>query len=357
MNATNFKKAVKNMCEAIDIVSDHSFRVYGEEVHVAYQQPYMSWNQPLQYFGQNQGDEDQMKINFSQHLAGTIYNLFYCSGKVSESCKTRLHQKEQFPSKEERDQYISVLSANNMTQDGYDPYWTVYSLGSNGTAFVMKNGMVRQLMPATYEVVNQSDTTLRQNSMVHIRIVKENITVQPAFYHVFSDELVSQQAQLCRIYFHLKPEGSPVLVKEITTMFNKYKIPFSFKCLNHPMLYTRADSAVLYLDKVYSRVGFSLLNKIVERIKSHLVREVPLFSKKLYNGVSFAEDPGASQSFGMNRSSVIAQGLHSAYEKGLTDTDKKAAEVLRIVQKNGLDQTQFYLRPNSKFPYEFSILN
>lgn len=357
MTKKELESGIREISEAISVSSDHAYLVYGKELHVAYQQPYMQWNKPLHHFGQNEGDETQMKLNLKQHLTGTIYNVFYCPGSMSSDNKARLDQHEEMPSKEDRDQFMDRLSSVNHTIKGIDPYWSVYALGENNAAFVMKNGQVRQLIPGAYQLVNPAEPTLKVQSMVHIIIEKENRDIQPTFYHIFSQELISQQAQFIRIYFNIEPEGSIVLVDHLTTLFNKYQIPFSFKCLNHPSLYTRSDSAVLYLDKIHSRLAFVLLQKMLPGIQGFLKKEIPLFTKKISHGVSFAEDPGAGQSFGMSRSTMVAEGILNAYSKGLTDTPKKATEIKKSFVKNGLDIDQIYLRPNSKFPYDFLTLN
>ncbi|MEM1318812.1 MAG: T3SS effector HopA1 family protein [Bacteroidota bacterium] len=356
MKSNGHLKDIESIVDAIEIKDDYSFSIFNKPIPVKHQQPYTQWNQPLHNFGQNLGDEDQMKVNLTNQLAGSIYNVFYCQGTSGEAGLEKSSQLENMPSKDDREAFMQTLSAANKTVDGYDYYWSVYAVDANGNSFVQKNGAYRNLTPMGFQFANQSDTKLNVGTMVHILIKKENKEVQPVFYHVYSQALMPQEAEFIRFYFNLKGEGAAPLIEAITTAFNKYKVPFLFKCLNHPDLYNRTDSAVLYLNKAQFKIGTRLLKPILDQIAPHLKTEVPLFSRKLRPGVSFAEDPGNGQSFGMSRCTALAQGIVNAYQKKLGDGKARRTEILRYLKNKGLEANRIFLKSNSQFPYDFTIL-
>ncbi len=356
MKYNGYLKDIESITDAVQIKDDYTFSIFDKNVPVKFQQPYTQWNQPLNKFGENMGDEDQMKANMLSQLAGSLYNIFYCSGTSTDAGLNNKSQLETMPPTEARAEHMELLSAANKTVDSFDPYWSVYAVDANGNAFVQKNGAYRTLMPNGFQFVTQGDTQLKVGTMVHITIKKENKEVQPVFYHVYSQALMPQEAEFIRFYFNLKGEGAATLIEEITASFNKYKVPFLFKCLNHPDLYTRTDSAVLYLNKAQFKIGTRLLKPILDKMAPFMNEEVPLFSKKIRPGVSFAEDPGNGQSFGMSRCTILAQGIVNAYQKKLGDAKERRKEIMRYLRNKGVEADRIYLKSNSHFPYDFTIL-
>ena len=190
---------------------------------------------------------------------------------------------------------------------------------------------------------------------VHLVIKREDPHIQVPFFYVYSQALMPQQVDLIRFYWNIKPEGAPDLIQEITEEFNKYRVPFMFKCLNEPSLYNRADSAVLYLEKKYAHTALYLVKEIADKLKTVLKDGVPMFSMPLAKGLSFAEDPGKGESFGMQRSRIIADAILTAHEKGIVDQKAREAYIFAFVEEQGLDLSAFFKNPFSGFHYDFSF--
>lgn len=351
-----FLSDIQAISDKVQIVDDYTYKILDREFPVTYQHPYTSWNQPITLFGQNTGEEQQNRINLQNQLAGAIYSFFYCPGRTDMEQYQEDNHLNNMPSKAARNEYIKLLSAANKTEEGVNPYWTVYSIDTYGNGFVTKNGEIRYLTPNEWEFMNKSETQMKVGSIVNLKIKKEDTTIQEVFYHVKAAELLSQQASFVRIYFNTNFEGAKLLVEEITSRFNFYKIPFGFKCLNHPDLFRRTDSAVLYLDKAFFRISSKILSMFIDDMQPFLKPDVPLFSLPLMPGMSFAEDPGAGQSFGMSRANIIAKGLISAFQKERNEPTRKLEEVLSTIEKNGLQIEKMHLKSNSHFPYDFSLL-
>jgi hypothetical protein len=353
MSTPSFSQALTDIASQVAVVDEYTYRLRGQNYPVTYQQAYTKWHQPLQHFGQNSGDDGQARLNLQNRLAQVLYSTYYCTGRTDapELASTVL------PPAAAREQSMARLSAANQTADGFDPAWTVYSVDGHGTAFVSKNGYLRQLVPGQWEFANPAETNLQVGAVVKLKMSREDKAMQPVFYHVRGRELVSQQAEFVRVYFHTTFTGAEQLVRGITGTFNRYRLPFLFKCLNHPDLFTRTDSAVLYVSKFDFRLAARLLQPILNEMQPELQATVPLFTRELRPGVSFSEDPGSGQSFGMNRCSLLAEALLSAHYKQLDSPEGQLAEIRRLLTKNGLDEQHLYRNPNSHLPYDFSLLH
>lgn len=327
MKTEDFKIQIKQIVEGVKIQSLKKFEVLGKQEIVKFQTAYMSYKGDFKSFGGNHViDEVEQKKNLISALTNRIYGLFYCGIPLE-------HQSEVLPSKVERDAFMNQLSLANTTKEGLDYNWTIYSIDEKGNTFAKKGEELRWLQPDGYKFQDQNQKQVAVNTNVDMITTKESKTIQPVFYHVFGEELFPQEAELGRFYWNIKPEGADKLVKQITSVLNDYRIQFQFKCLNHPDLYVRTDSAVLYCPKNYVPVISQLLKSILPELEPHLNEDVPMFTKKLYKGLSYAEDPGKGMSFGMSRCSVIAKALVNAF---LTDNKTPLESVIKALQTNGM---------------------
>ncbi len=342
---------VKRVVNQVKIMSERSYMVNQRQYEVYHQQPYQVYGAALNTFGKNEGIAGQpQRQQLQQHLVNTLYSVAYCQ-MPQEDTKATL----QLPEKNQ--DFIKKLSAANGSSTGLDMNWRVYALNDSGNAFVEKNGEVRHLPLQGFQFANPADQQLKMGIYVHIVRQKESTILQPSFYYVYGNLTIPQETALVRFYWNLKPEGMHLLIAQLTSLLNQYKIPFSFKCLNHPAYYKRADNAVLYVEKKSTPIINLLLPKVFDKITPHLNKEVPLFTKKIRDGVAFAEDPGNNESFGMHRSRILAEGLLKAYDQKWKKPEKVLSVVLENIKSTGLDPEHLYLNPHSHFFYNFSLPN
>ncbi|MDX1911950.1 MAG: T3SS effector HopA1 family protein [Saprospiraceae bacterium] len=347
---------IESISRFVSVVDDHSFTVFDRQVHVAYQQPYHKWDKPIHHFGMNTGEENQLKANLISQLSSVIYGAFYIKGKVSaQGMKDWEHSAHKYINGGD-EAFVEELSRYNRSTDHLDQFWRVYAIDQQGNTFVEKNGDVRPLQLDAFTYANPAETSLQINSMVHIKQPKEHRNVQPVFYYVNSAELMPVGEEIGRFYWNLEPDGAKHLVEQVSEVFNRYRVPFMFKCTNHPDLYTRTDGAVLYIMRRQYRVVTRLLRLIVPKVKPFLKEETPLFTRKITGGLSYAEDPGMNQSFGMSRAQLIAKGIVDAYYARHNNRTAQYKEILKAFKENGLDTRHPYLRPNSHWTYDFNFL-
>jgi len=87
-------------------------------------------------------------------------------------------------------------------------------------------------------------------------------------------------------------------------------------------------------------------------VSSHLRPATPLLTLKLHDGIGLAEDPGNGESFGMNRSRLVAQAVWDGYARGMQSEEARMAEVAIQFQRHGLSLDRPHLRAASADIYE-----
>lgn len=359
MKPTITKKEVKTILKQIRIDGDTRFTIKDKSYLVANQAPYMKWNRPIGSFGANPGDDNHLRANLVRELGSKIYSIYYVHGDPQGGPEELLHN---FP-QEERNAFMDTLSQANKTREGWDQWWSVVSVGGHGTpssrgpqVTVQKNGEFRNLVPNEWRPANPQQGPLAPGAMVHLLIKKENRQLQPVFYHVHAEHFLPQNASLGRFYMNLKPEGAAELITGITSRLNRFSIPFSFKCMNHPESFTRTDNAVLYIQKHHFAVVARLLREIVSQLRVPLNEKVPMFSHKIIPGLSYAEDPGDGKSFGMFWSEVLAEGVVKAHERNQRNIESILATVLAVCESRGVSLDESFRKANSYVEYDFGLI-
>ena len=64
---------------------------------------------------------------------------------------------------------------------------------------------------------------------------------------------------------------------------------------------------------------------------------MPLFTKRLANGLGLAEDPSRGMSFGQHRCRLTAQALWRSFARGDADRNSRADSVASAFHREGLD--------------------
>lgn len=351
MKKDNSFQPIATILKNIYIENDSLYYVKDRPFHVANQSPYQQWNRPLKSFGENPGDDGQRRKQLISEISGRIYSTFYVSGNPEgEWLAENAH-----PNQAEKDAFMDALSAANQTVERWDPWWVVTYIDQHGNVTVQKNGVNRPLVPQEWQPAAPTQGPLAVGARVSVLLRKEHRNLQPVFYYVYGQEYLPQPASLGRFYFHFDPNGAADWVRALTTIFNRFKVPFMFKCLNHAQLYDRADSAVLYIEKHRFAIAARLLSGIL-KTHGHLLRDaIPLFAKRIAPGVAYAEDPGGSRSFGMFWSDILAEGIVKAWEKGVSDEADKAKLIQQHIESNGVTAALSHMRSNSFYPYNFSL--
>ncbi len=320
---------IQHIVESVSIDIDGTLRFRG--------QPYEGYNYP--------------EVSDERNLLNNLNSLIY------SSCYTRnSHIGRQKMVALEDDSFLQGLRKANSSREGYDCGWTVEEIEMTGNILVRKGSVKRYTYAGDFIREYFGQGPLQRGESVNIRVLPEygREPEDESFYFVFGETLLdNNNSALVRLYFNIAAEGAAPLITFITRNLNRFSIPFQFKCLNQARSYTRCDSAVLYIDKRYCAIVGDLLSEGYTTLKAWFNPEVPMFTRQLAPGISFAENPFSSaESFGTSRCKIIAQGLVNAWKEKQTK-EGWSDFIIKNIYQNYLKPDTLHLNPNSKYPYHF----
>lgn len=327
-----FHQQIKKIVDSLDINDDQQF-IFSENKYII--------TNPHQ-------QKNITSKEIIEELTDFIYEHFYCNGSPQEQPESL----DYYANQQLQQTFITQLNDAIQTEESLSDGWKISEIGQNGMLYLSKGNHVRTTFPGEFIRSSFLSHEIKKDEMVKLSVRKKYSPNKNGFFHVFGSTLAEGGVQIVRYYFNITPQGAPILIDNLTRQFNHYKIPFQFKCMNHPHLFNRADAAVLYVNKRYCNYAMEIFNKFYPTLDSHLKDEVPFFSKEIKKGIGFAENPPNGDSFGMSRSRIIAQALFKATKKELPKTEW-LGEVYDLFRQNNLAVEQLYLNPSSHFTYSF----
>jgi HopA1 effector protein family len=249
---------------------------------------------------------------------------------------------------------IEVLSSANAGRDRWESGWSLAQMMPNGHALARKRELAHAFAPGEFATANGGAPSV--GAPLHVFFPRESRTQQPGFYVANGAVPAPSGAdsRMTRIYWHITEPGAVPLTYQVTTLLNRYQLPFRFKTLAYSGIYTRADAAVLYFATRYYQIVSRLLPSVCEEVRGHLRPSTPLLTRRLYDGVGLAEDPATGESFGMSRSKLIAQAIWDAYARGLQTEESRMMELAIQFDRIGLSLDRPHLRSASADVYEFA---
>lgn len=255
------------------------------------------------------------------------------------------------------DDLIELLSQANTSRERWDANWVISQTPLSGQVLATKHGIVRTLWPGEFITHDGPGTPPRIGSAITIFSARESRTVQPGFYFAFGETSAEyfDPYETIRFYWNVREAGAADLVGAITRRLNRFLTPFRFKICNRRILFSRLDSAVLYVSKRHYRIVAESLVDVYRSLHSHLETDTPIFTRPLAPGLAFAEDPGNGESFGMFCCRLVAESIWSIYLQGKQDPAERLDAIQSQFQDAGIDFAQPYLRPGSSDIYEFPI--
>ncbi len=229
----------------------------------------------------------------------------------------------------------------------WDFGWSVYQRHPDGELSVRKADCYRLARPGEYALSGPPGSP--PGSEVALRTPQPFFDPQTGFLWLTGQTPADDfdDRQTVRIYFHLRARFAAALAGGITRQWNRYQVPFRFKCPVRPELYQRADAGVLYLARRHFAFSARLVSALAEQLPRAFRPAVPLFTRRFRNGIGLAEDPAGEESFGMHRCRLVAEAMIQAWRRGRTSADERLAEVERRFVSAGLDPGRPHLNPGS----------
>jgi hypothetical protein len=244
---------------------------------------------------------------------------------------------------------VEALRAAHAGRACRETAWVVEQSLENGQIIARKGQAVRRFDPGHYLNLDSAMGRPQKDCRVAVCHPKESTAAQKSWYLAFGEAVGDSDDSdgIVRFYWNISAEGAPELLTLLTRTLDRFQIPFSFKVPVWREGYGRRDAGVLYVSRRYYDVAAMLLEDVRERIAGHLDPQTPLFTKKLADGLGFAENPAGKpgESFGQNRCGILAQALVNAGEKGLARAEDKMEELNEEFRRRGLSPERPWLNP------------
>jgi hypothetical protein len=242
--------------------------------------------------------------------------------------------------RDDRMRFLAELSLANTGTGHWEIGWNAAARDGD-TIVVHKRGIH---VFAKRDQVRLSDE-LGPASRARLRIEKELRALIPGFYCALGDADGSDDpdAPLLRLYWNLRADGAAPYIALVTSKFNAAGIPFSTKVLSDPASYIRADAGVLYVERTHVRAIARIVHRIYDELKPLLFDPVPMFSKRLADGLAWAEDPGGGRSFGQTRCQAIARGLRACADRSPGHHEYRYRAIRAALEADGIDPAAPYL--------------
>jgi hypothetical protein len=271
-------------------------------------------------------------------LQSVLYHRCYCHSHDSPPPMARAVTPDA--------EFTKTLSLANSGADRWDAGWTTDFASPDGALYVRKGDRQLRVMPGEYVAEAVTFRPVVAGSAVVVRAPRESHAVQPGFYFALGETLGDfwDEQQTIRFYFNAGSPNAAELIRALTKSLNRFQVPFRMKALNDPAAYTRADAIVLYVTRRLYSCVCRLIGALPSSITSKFRPRVPLFTRKLRNGVGVAEDPGNGESFGMQRCRLVAEGIVEAGRSGRHDLAAKVRAVRGRFEASGIDLERPHLR-------------
>jgi hypothetical protein len=247
---------------------------------------------------------------------------------------------------------VAALSAANSGRGTWEPGWTVTGLDEDGRITVAKAGLTLWAEPAELRVLGGE---VRPGATCRVLVGKERRNQLPGFYLALGDEDADEEGDatepLVRLYWHLTAGAAAPFIGAVTSLLIACGVPFQAKVPSDPTGYRRADAGVLYLRRRDGDRVRGALARVHEAVAAGLRPEVPMFTKRLADGLGLADDPGDGLSFGEHRCRLAAQALWRSFIGGDADRSARAGTMAAVFRESGLDPSRPYLGPGSRDVY------
>ena len=246
---------------------------------------------------------------------------------------------------------LAALSEANSGRGHWESGWSVCRVEEDGRIVVARDG-VEFWAPAAG--VRAETGPIRSGEPCRVRVAKELRSLVPGFYVAIGDETSDADHRrggpdpLIRCYWHLTAGTAARFVATATALLNESRLPFRLKVLKHPYAYHRADAGVLYLRRSDRSRLEAVIGRIYSAVASGLRPEVPLFTKRLADGLGVAEDPDGSLSFGQHRCRIVAESLWQSFQSGEFDRGRRVETLASAFRRAGLEPLRPHLGPGTE---------
>lgn len=330
MNCTLYLNELQHIISTVRIRSSHTYEIDNQVYSIQDEPPAIGNN-----IVNSNSRRDMISI-----LESYIYRVFHCRQKNTNH--QAFYNLKYF---DDRD-FVETISNANKGIGTWEPGWEIHKIldKESNRLIVKKNGLMIWVNSHQFIPNDLSGYDLGQKG--YVSMVKEFRELLSGFYMANGNISLKENVSITRLYWNISSDGAIPIMETLTTELNDSHIPFQFKILSNSNYFTRADAAVLYFDKQNIKDMVLSLSKIYVKVKPFLKSATPLFAKKLASGLSLAEDPNNGESFGQNRSRILAEALYKIYDNRALSVTDQMLQINEHFDKNNIDVEKPYLKNN-----------
>jgi hypothetical protein len=286
-----------------------------------------------------------MREYLCYQLQTRLYGNFYCKGSATPTVQQRniLRRTPTSP-------FIEALSAANTGTGAREGGWSVVNVAGDVVTVARDGLRVWVRGEDTYAEAEDIPSTGQFRA---VRFPKELLKLSPGFYMALGNEGLVGRV-LVRLYWNLRAEDAPNLIRGVTQLLNNDQIPFRLKVVNDPAHYDRCDAGVLYVQRTDYEQVLPHVRRILVDHGANLKKATPVFTKALAPGLGLAEEPAMSEdSFGMDRCRLLAEAIVRIHKRSVTVTTDRLRVIEDVFAEEGINTAMPYLNPGSPEGYRF----
>ena len=306
--------------------------------------------------------QQAQKKYLSLQLRNFIYGIYY-NGYMKNSLKLD-REASHLSLMLENNTFLGVdlefhqrLHQSNSGTGYFEPGWYILREEVDGSLAVKKSDLILHIQRQKHLQPEHQAAVV--GDCVAIKMPKN--LVQNGFYVAVSNMGLhhygnsEKQFVTVRVYFNFTPGGAVAVMGSLTKHLNQLAIPNYFKVLYNPNEYQRYDCGVLYFSRRDYKAVREVLQIVYEQNKPHFKADIPLFTKHLAPGLALAEEPKkkftSSESFGMNRCQIVANGLLKAWYQRDNSPSARMEAILKQFSLSEIDLQRVYINADSEDIY------
>lgn len=287
-----------------------------------------------------------MREYLCYQLQMRLYGDFYCKGSATPGGEqsSALRRTRITP-------FIEALSSANTGIGAREGGWSVVNVSGN-VVIVVRDGL--RVWVRREDIYAEAEDVPSAGELRAVRFPKELLKLSPGFYLALGNRGLKFESRraLVRLYWNLRAEDAPTLVKCTTQLLNDDQIPFRLKVVNDPAHYDRCDAGVLYVQRTDYGQVLPAIRRILVELGANLKKATPVFTKALTPGLGLAEEPTKSRdSFGMDRCRLLAEAIVRIHERAVVGAANRLAVIEEVFGEDGISLATSYLNGGSSDRY------
>ena len=295
--------------------------------------------------GQQNSDSEDTQQSLLQNLSRDIYRRFYCRLETDTFATSRrtIYRRPNV----ELELALQKAVGDRVSVSGG---WILKKDGKKALT-AQKDGL--HVYPSLGYVPDEGG--MQDRVSINTPSVYRNLS--NGFFYTIGDRSFDKDCfvDIFRIYCNISSVGAVKLLKLLTNSFRRNGLPYHLKTVNTYDHYDRSDCFVVYCRKSDFEAVRGIFQESYRDASEFLRNQTPALTKQQAPGIAIAEDPGNGESFGQNRSRLIAEGLISAGKRGSTDENASLRQVELVFERENISLESPYLNPGSKDVYDLAL--